>query len=1354
MEKPAEEATGVEVIDIGDVQPSEQTRVRRRLVQSTLFPHRSQDNGKESVIKEDENCDEDEDQDDEENEYCGSQSKKKRKQKPKAMPQSRASKKVAVNGNETLGGKVDDKDSPVIDKSNFFSKVSERRQRHQNKRQKEQPCVGSPEDNDNTCSPPESASKDIRSPRQLRRRVNTTPQKRRVSTTPKKKVRNSDIKEEHCRQNSTNPSQCEHASQPTPDLRLEAKMSAEENSRIFAGRQIHPFFSSWKMGKRNQETDTVENKWCFVERKEKSITFSPIHVFEKARDDAVSLDWGNWMFTEGSFISTNSGLESECSPVFEGSVNSLCFDNLLSASDPTGSSLLHNEVNLDQHHILQEVVSLDQSSIQRDYLHAISSTLLADEQMTHLELVKDIEVDHKVVKIDFFSGKAGCVRSPDVEWQGRFLQERMMPYYHGCGNQPENSLWTNKYQPEKAIEVCGNSESVKSLSEWLHLWNERGYRTGKDSTNGDKRIMQDADYNCYQSDCDSENINETITLKNVLLVTGPVGSGKSAAIYACAKEQGFQVIEVNASDWRNGTLVKQRFGEAVESHWLQWTPENHVVSESKLLLKSSQAIPNTTAAQESNNEVIELIPLSDEEDSQNAHGIPGKFTCKENRTASYKSETKTLILFEDVDATLYEDRGFIGTIQQLAETAKRPMILTSNSNNPVLPNNLDRLEVCFTLPSMKELLHHVFMVCAAEKVNIQPCLLERFIGYCQGDIRKTIMHLQFWCQGQRCRKDSKVQRAYGPLLFDLDAGHRILPKIIPWGYHSQLSETVEKEITRSLLMMEESSSLMEVVEEEELNHNEMQNSSKMHKNDPDSIEAKKEAMLSRHFCIHNEDEFAAQFPTACEFSNSSGSPVAFARRNVRRKLDTVLSSNSGDEWLDDGFPVVSGIPYGDTNNEIFLEVNSKSPPHCLATERCFNPLSEQLLHSEGQKLVENHYDCSEPADYTQLNGTCKSVEISCVPESSFVPETEINDGMVLFSRTVSCGHIADIAETVSASSDLMQNLLPVEANDLNKSLAVLHKNSEMMGNTCDMDTESVEGEEVGDSHIERMESVPRGYQVMDECSRMDFRRIQCMEKPRSWMVTDSVQETWRRLRVCHTDLRKYVTPELKDASHVLKLAYRMSNLISEADLLLGDCQPLICDYLEPAMVPCEKSHAFSWHDDQLQMTSTIAQHGICFYANEIDTVGSKMGSSSRVDLAWEMLASSTNTMALGKLVSQDRRTIRSLETESPPKSGDSLKSEFESCLRDIVQSIIPQRSYLALKGDAFPEYLSSLSQISRSEASRLSESIDKTKKRRVRVARHYLSSGALMLSPEDISLLGQCNCYRKVTSQSMDASFR
>ena len=49
---------------------------------------------------------------------------------------------------------------------------------------------------------------------------------------------------------------------------------------MFAGKQIHPFFSSWKVGKRCTETTDPENKGCLLAKRDKNITFGPIHVFE------------------------------------------------------------------------------------------------------------------------------------------------------------------------------------------------------------------------------------------------------------------------------------------------------------------------------------------------------------------------------------------------------------------------------------------------------------------------------------------------------------------------------------------------------------------------------------------------------------------------------------------------------------------------------------------------------------------------------------------------------------------------------------------------------------------------------------------------------------------------------------------------------------------------------------------------------------------------------------------------------------------------------------------------------------------------------------------------------------------
>lgn len=59
--------------------------------------------------------------------------------------------------------------------------------------------------------------------------------------------------------------------------------SYQENSRIFAGKQIHPFFSSWKAGKKDLETTEVENNGCLEKTKERNVELGPVHVFDTAK---------------------------------------------------------------------------------------------------------------------------------------------------------------------------------------------------------------------------------------------------------------------------------------------------------------------------------------------------------------------------------------------------------------------------------------------------------------------------------------------------------------------------------------------------------------------------------------------------------------------------------------------------------------------------------------------------------------------------------------------------------------------------------------------------------------------------------------------------------------------------------------------------------------------------------------------------------------------------------------------------------------------------------------------------------------------------------------------------------------
>jgi hypothetical protein len=73
------------------------------------------------------------------------------------------------------------------------------------------------------------------------------------------------------------------------------------------------------------------------------------------------------------------------------------------------------------------------------------------------------------------------------------------------------------------LQVCGNDEAVKFLSDWLRLWHARSFHTRKDQAGGDQCNKQDDDYYCSHNDSDSEEIDEDDRLKNVLLVTGPIG---------------------------------------------------------------------------------------------------------------------------------------------------------------------------------------------------------------------------------------------------------------------------------------------------------------------------------------------------------------------------------------------------------------------------------------------------------------------------------------------------------------------------------------------------------------------------------------------------------------------------------------------------------------------------------------------------------------------------------------------------------------------------------------------------------------------------------------------------------------
>ena len=81
--------------------------------------------------------------------------------------------------------------------------------------------------------------------------------------------------------------------------------------------------------------------------------------------------------------------------------------------------------------------------------------------------------------------------------------------------------WTELYRPKNLSEVVGNPKAVKELKEWAISW-EQGRPP-----------------------------------KPVAVLMGPPGVGKTSAALALANEFGWGVIEMNASDQRNGDAIRR-----------------------------------------------------------------------------------------------------------------------------------------------------------------------------------------------------------------------------------------------------------------------------------------------------------------------------------------------------------------------------------------------------------------------------------------------------------------------------------------------------------------------------------------------------------------------------------------------------------------------------------------------------------------------------------------------------------------------------------------------------------------------------------------------------------------------------
>ncbi|TYZ67559.1 hypothetical protein PybrP1_012457 [[Pythium] brassicae (nom. inval.)] len=288
-----------------------------------------------------------------------------------------------------------------------------------------------------------------------------------------------------------------------------------------------------------------------------------------------------------------------------------------------------------------------------------------------------------------------------------------------------NLTLADQYAPVRASGVVGNKEALRVLASWLGAW----------KLGGGERERQ----SCFQAELfvfegDESDSDELADLCRLFVLEGESGAGKSAAVYACAEELGYNVLEVNAGQSRAGRNIVEIVGEATQStRVLHATSQGGTKSKSKATKKRGRKSVDSSAAHLS------------------------------------------LVLFEDVDLVFDEDKGFLAALCSIAKRSKCPIVVTCRALPDGFPAAPQRLSQRLVRPSAHEFSAWLLLVAHLEALPLSPVLADTLARFFRCDVRQALHFLQTYAP-QLAAKQRVAQWTWRPEAprhdNDSDRGHR------------------------------------------------------------------------------------------------------------------------------------------------------------------------------------------------------------------------------------------------------------------------------------------------------------------------------------------------------------------------------------------------------------------------------------------------------------------------------------------------------------------------------------------------------------------------------------------------------
>ncbi|KAK9243881.1 hypothetical protein V1506DRAFT_358514 [Lipomyces tetrasporus] len=136
-----------------------------------------------------------------------------------------------------------------------------------------------------------------------------------------------------------------------------------------------------------------------------------------------------------------------------------------------------------------------------------------------------------------------------------------------------SELWVEKWRARKWIDLLGDERTHRTLLRWLQQWSHAVF----------KKPVPVAPHRRRFGEFNSSNMVHTDPYhrpeKKLLLLHGAPGLGKTTVAHVAARQAGYDVLEINASDERGGPLVHDKIRGAIDSHRVGARPVCIIIDE-------------------------------------------------------------------------------------------------------------------------------------------------------------------------------------------------------------------------------------------------------------------------------------------------------------------------------------------------------------------------------------------------------------------------------------------------------------------------------------------------------------------------------------------------------------------------------------------------------------------------------------------------------------------------------------------------------------------------------------------------------------------------------------------------------